>query len=177
MISRLKRGAIPLGLALASLAVAVLQRPGLASSDTKIDLHLDPSGYLAAVASPWSESFGLGAVWSGQYTGYLWPMGPLFALGHGIGLPAWLVQRLWLGLVLALAAWGTVLLVDALHDRRRGVAHLVAGVVAVPIPTSSCSRTARASRCSRMPPCRGCSWPPSAACAIRAAGAGRRRSR
>jgi hypothetical protein len=134
VISRLKRGAIPLGLALASLAVAVLQRPGLASSDTKIDLHLDPSGYLAAVASPWSESFGLGAVWSGQYTGYLWPMGPLFALGHGIGLPAWLVQRLWLGLVLALAAWGTVLLVDALHDRRRGVAHLVAGVVAVANP-------------------------------------------
>ena len=33
-------------------------------------------------------------------------MGPFFALGDALGLPAWLVQRLWLGPLLALAAWG-----------------------------------------------------------------------
>ena len=123
-----------MGLAVASLAVAVLQRPGATSSDTKIDLHVDPVGFLADVASPWTDAFGLGAVWSGQYSGYLWPTGPFFALGHLLELPAWLVHRLWLGALLALAAWGAVRLVDALHRPERGVAHLVAGAVTVANP-------------------------------------------
>ncbi|HEY6780398.1 MAG TPA: alpha-(1-_3)-arabinofuranosyltransferase family protein, partial [Thermoleophilaceae bacterium] len=131
MTARLKRGAIPLGLAVASLALALAQRPGAASSDTKIDLHVDPSSFLAAVSSPWTDAYGLGAVWSGQYSGYLWPMGPFFALGHALGLAPWLVHRLWLGLMLALAAWGAVRLLDALHRPERGVAHLVAGAAVV----------------------------------------------
>ena len=44
-------------------------------------------------------------------------MGPFFALGRLVGLGPWLVQRLWLGLLLALAAWGTVRLLDALIGR------------------------------------------------------------
>ena len=56
----------------------------------------------------------------GQYSGYLFPMGPFFALGALAGLP-WLVHRLWLGAVLALAAWGTVRLLDAMLERARGV--------------------------------------------------------
>ena len=39
------------------------------------------------------------------------------------------LQRLWLGLVLALAAWGMVRLMDALAGRPRGAAHLVAGLL------------------------------------------------
>ncbi len=128
---RLERGAIPLGLAAVSFALAFAQRPGAASSDTKIDLHVDPAGFLAAVTSPWTDAYGLGAVWSGQYSGYLWPMGPFFALGRTLGLEPWVVHRLWLGLMLALAAWGAVKLIDAFHTRRRGAAHLVAGAVAV----------------------------------------------
>ena len=77
----------------------------------------------------WSDSGGLGQVQAGQYSGYLFPMGPFFALGDLLGLPPWLVQRLWLGLLLALAAWGTVRLLDALLDRERGAAHLVAGLL------------------------------------------------
>ena len=131
MAARLQRGAIPLGLAVFSFVLALLQRPGGSSSDTKVDLHIDPSEFLAAVASPWTDAYGLGAVWSGQYSGYLWPMGPFFTLGHALGLAPWLVHRLWLGLMLALAAWGAVKLIDAFHTRERGVAHLVAGAVAV----------------------------------------------
>ena len=110
--------ALPLGLAAAAYLLALLQRPGFASSDTKIDLHVDPGGFLADVASVWSPTGSLGHVQGGQYSGYLWPMAPFFALGDLIGLSPWLVQRLWLGTLLALAAWGTVRLVDALLESR-----------------------------------------------------------
>ena len=108
--------------------LALVQRPGLASSDTKIDLHVDPAGFLGDVASAWSSTGDLGHVQGGQYGGYLFPMGPFFALGHALGLGPWLVQRLWLGLILALAAWGAVKLMDELAGRR-GVAHAVTGLL------------------------------------------------
>jgi arabinofuranan 3-O-arabinosyltransferase len=126
-----RRSAIPLALAVGSYAVALLQRPGVAAADTKINLHVDPGRFLGDVASVWSSTGGLGHVQAGQYSGYLFPMGPFHAAGHVLGLAPWLVQRLWLGTVLALAAWGTVRLLDALLDRERGAAHLVAGALTV----------------------------------------------
>jgi arabinofuranan 3-O-arabinosyltransferase len=118
-------------LAGAAFAIALLQRPGERVADTKIDLHVDPVGFLAEVASVWSDSGGLGQVQAGQYSGYLFPMGPFFALGDLLGLPDWVVQRLWLGLLLALTAWGTVRLLDALLDGERGPEHLVAGLLVI----------------------------------------------
>ncbi len=109
--------------------LALVQRPGLASSDTKVDLHVDPAGFLGDVASAWSPTGDLGHVQGGQYGGYLFPMGPFFALGRALGLAPWLTQRLWLGLVLALAAWGTVRLMDVLTGRPRGVVHVVAALL------------------------------------------------
>ncbi|MDX6571556.1 MAG: arabinofuranan 3-O-arabinosyltransferase, partial [Gaiellales bacterium] len=122
---------VPLSLAAGCYLLALLQRPGLASSDTKIDLHVDPSGFLSDVAAVWSPTGSLGHIQGGQYGGYLWPMGPFFALLHGIGLSPWVVQRLWLGTLLALGAWGVVRLLDALWSRERGVAHIVAGLLFV----------------------------------------------
>jgi arabinofuranan 3-O-arabinosyltransferase len=69
-------------LAALAFALALVQRPGLASSDTKIDLHVEPGAFLADVASAWSSTGDLGHVQGGQYGGYLFPMGPFFALGH-----------------------------------------------------------------------------------------------
>jgi len=120
---------IPLSLVVGAYALALLQRPGLATSDTKIDLHVDPVGFLSRVAAVWSPTQGLGHVQGGQYGGYLWPMGPFFAVLHSIGLGPWLVQRLWLGTLIALAAWGAVRLLDVLLERRRGAAHLIAGAL------------------------------------------------
>jgi arabinofuranan 3-O-arabinosyltransferase len=120
---------IPLALAALSLVLALAQRPGWATSDTKIDLHVSPVRFLSEVASAWTPNGTLGQVWSGQYGGYLWPMGPFFALGHELGLSDWVVERLWLALVFGLMAWGTVRLLDALLDRPRGVAHLAAGLL------------------------------------------------
>jgi hypothetical protein len=120
---------VPLLLGLVAYALAFAQRPGLATADTKINLHVDPGRFLGDVASMWTSTGQLGGVQTGQQAGYLFPMGPFFALGHLIGLPDWVVQRLWLGSLLALAAWGAVRLLDALIAEPRGVAHLVTGLV------------------------------------------------
>jgi arabinofuranan 3-O-arabinosyltransferase len=124
---RIKRDArFTLGFAIASFVLAFWQRTGWATSDTKIDLHVDPVRFLGDVASVWTPTNGLGEVHSAQYGGYLWPMGPFFALFHSLGISPWVVQRLWLGTVLFLAAWGMLLLLDQLIGRPRGIVHLVA---------------------------------------------------
>ncbi|HET9101949.1 MAG TPA: alpha-(1-_3)-arabinofuranosyltransferase family protein [Solirubrobacteraceae bacterium] len=115
-----------LGMTLASFALAFGQAPGAATADTKVDLHIDPGSFLSSVASAWSASTDLGEVHSAQYSGYLWPMGPFFAALHAIGIGPWVVERLWLGVLFALSAWGMVRLMDTLIGRPRGVAHLVA---------------------------------------------------
>ena len=103
-----------------AFALAFAQRPGWATADTKINLHVDPGRFLSDVASMWTSTGQLGDVQAGQQAGYLFPMGPFFALGHALGLSDWVVQRLWLGTLLALAAWGVVRLLDALLGRPRG---------------------------------------------------------
>jgi arabinofuranan 3-O-arabinosyltransferase len=128
LVARLRRGTIPLALAAIGLALALVQRPGESATDTKIDLHAIPVRFLGEITSLWSSSSGLGGVETAQYAGYLFPMGPFFALGHLAGLPDWLVDRLWIALVLALAAWGVVRLSDAWFGQPRGVAHAVAGL-------------------------------------------------
>ncbi|HET9101944.1 MAG TPA: alpha-(1-_3)-arabinofuranosyltransferase family protein [Solirubrobacteraceae bacterium] len=127
------RRAVPAGAALAVLAFALafVQRPGLATADTKINLHVDPGRFLGEVASMWSSTGALGDVRSGQQAGYLFPMGPFYALGHLIGLPDWVVQRLWLGLLLWLAAWGVARLLTTLLGRASLPGELVAGAVIV----------------------------------------------
>lgn len=128
MLNRRRTVGVPLLLGLVAYALAFIQRPGLATADTKINLHVDPGRFLGDVASMWTSTGQLGGVQAGQQAGYLFPMGPFFALGHLLGLPDWIVQRLWLGTVLALAAWGGVRLLDALLPRPRGVAHLTTGL-------------------------------------------------
>ena len=117
---------ITLSFTLLSVALAFWQKPGWATSDTKIDLHVDPSRFLHSVASVWTPSTDLGEVHSAQYSGYLWPMGPFFSVLHSLGLSPWVVQRLWLGLMYGLAVWGLLKLLDALVGRPRRTVHLVA---------------------------------------------------
>jgi hypothetical protein len=116
-----------LGFIVFSFALAFWQRPGWATADTKIDLHVDPGHFLSQVASAWTSTGDLGEVHSAQYSGYLWPMGPFFAAVHAIGISDWVTERIWLGLLFALSAWGMLKLLDVLAGRPRGVAHLVAG--------------------------------------------------
>src|SRR4051794_22168007 len=102
------------GLAVLAFGLALAQAPGRASSDTKIDLHVDPVGFLGDAASAWSSTGDLGHVQGGQYGGYLFPMGPFFALGHALGGAPWLVQRLWVAPVPAPAGGGALRVVGEL---------------------------------------------------------------
>lgn len=117
--------------ALAGLAflLAFLQRPGDAYSDTRLELSADPALFLSRVGDVWSSTTDLGHVQSGQFVGYLFPMGPWFAAADALSIPVWVAQRLWLGLLLALAAWGVVRLMDALYRPERGIAHAMAGLL------------------------------------------------
>src|SRR3954451_7179760 len=130
----MRRRSIPLGLALLALALGLAQRPGTVVADTKVDLYVDPARFLGHVFSVWSPTSDLGHVFGAQYSGYAFPMAPFFALGDAIGLPVWLVHRLWLAAVLALAAWGVVRLLDALHGPRRTVLHAAAGALYIVNP-------------------------------------------
>lgn len=126
--------AMTVGFVVLSFALALCQRPGQAMTDTKIDLHVDPVDFLEKVASLWTTTGDLGQVHSSQYSGYLWPMGPFFAALHAIGVSPWLAQRLWLGLIFAISAWGVLRLMDVVAGRPRGVAHVVAAAVYVVNP-------------------------------------------
>ena len=129
MIARPGRHALlPAGVTLLGFALAFLQRPGDAYFDTRIELSVDPALFLERVASVWSSTGDFGHVQSGQFVGYLFPMAPWFALTDWLGVPTWVAQRLWLGLLLALAGWGAMVLMDRLHARERGLPHVAAAL-------------------------------------------------
>src|SRR3954470_8562896 len=88
--------------ALSLLATAT--RSGKIIPDTKIDMPVDPGSFLARALHMWDiEQFGQ---LQNQASGYLFPMGPFFALGHVLGIPGWITQRMWLGVLLCTAFLG-----------------------------------------------------------------------
>ena len=76
--------------------------PALASSrgrmpaDTKLYLYLDPGRLIGD--APWTFDGRQFAGWvPHQVIAYVWPQGPWYWLGSAVGLPDWVVHRLWLG--------------------------------------------------------------------------------
>ena len=110
--------------ALALVPLLVVER-GVVSSDTKAYLYLDPSRFLSQVSSMWLPTVALGTV-THQYIGYLFPMGPYYALSAAAHVPTWIAQRVWLGAILFAAGAGILHLckVLSLHGPGRMAAAL-----------------------------------------------------
>ncbi len=105
--------------------LATATRPGKILADTKIDMPINPIGFLGRTLHLWDiEQFGQ---LQNQAVGYLFPMGPFYALGHLAGVPPWITQRLWLGMLLCVAFLGTRALAGRLGIGSTG-ARLVAGL-------------------------------------------------
>jgi arabinofuranan 3-O-arabinosyltransferase len=101
------------------VALALSQQPGRLVPDTKLDLAIDPVAFLGRALHLWEPEGFAGQVQNQAY-GYLFPMGPFFALGRLAGLPPWVVQRLWLALVMVVAFTGLLALAGALRTGGRG---------------------------------------------------------
>ncbi|WP_235921190.1 alpha-(1-_3)-arabinofuranosyltransferase [Lentzea tibetensis] len=98
------------------IALTVLsfaQRFGRATFDTKLDLAVNPLGFLDRALHLWNPMATAGELQNQAY-GYFFPMGPFFAIGQLFGLPAWVTQRLWCALLLCLAFYGVLRLSRAL---------------------------------------------------------------
>lgn len=121
-------------LALTSFALAFWQRPHGVYSDTRVEMVTRPGLFLERIASLWTPTIDLGHIQTSQFVGYLFPMGPIFALGDLLGLPPWFVQRLWIGLLLAAGAWGVVRLVESLRPSTTRTALFLAGLIYVTSP-------------------------------------------
>ncbi|MDO9455305.1 alpha-(1-_3)-arabinofuranosyltransferase family protein, partial [Nocardioides sp.] len=98
------------------VGLAFVQDPGFIVPDTKFDLVSAPGDFLARALHLWDEEGAFGQVQNQAY-GYLWPMGPFFAIGDLVGIPDWAVQRAWQALVLCVAFVGTARLGRALGVR------------------------------------------------------------
>ena len=77
---------MPLSLTAISFLLAFAQAPGRAFFDTRVELGADPGLFLHRVAQVWSAQTDLGHVQSGQFVGYLFPMGPWYAVANWLGL-------------------------------------------------------------------------------------------
>ncbi|YAL81937.1 alpha-(1-_3)-arabinofuranosyltransferase domain-containing protein [Dermacoccaceae bacterium W4C1] len=103
--------------------VNLVQRPGVTTFDTKLDLTENPVGFMQDAFRVWNPSMDMGSLQNQAY-GYFFPVAPFFALGDAIGAPMWLWQRLWSALLMVVAYLGMRALAKAVGGIGPGAAVL-----------------------------------------------------
>ena len=118
---------------LAAFGVLLANAPGRMVFDTKLSVDIDPSGYFSSLWHLWDPTNTLGAL-RNQAVGYAIPMAPFYLLGHLAQLPVWLIERLWMSLIIAVGFAGLVRLAGALGIGSPS-SRLLAGLVFALWPT------------------------------------------
>ena len=118
---------------LAALIVLVANDPGRMIFDTKLGVDINAAEFFARLWPLWNPLEWLGTL-QDQYIGYAVPMGPFFLVGQFLHLPVWIIERLWLSLLIAAGFWGVTKLATALRIGSDG-SRLLAGVVFALWPT------------------------------------------
>lgn len=85
-----------------ALALTFAQSPGQVSPDTKLDLTANPLRFLARATNLWNSDLPFGQAQNQAY-GYLFPHGTFFVIGHLLGVPGWVTQRLWWAVLLTVS--------------------------------------------------------------------------
>src|SRR5271155_2118177 len=96
-----------------ALALSFAASPGRISPDTKLDLTANPLRFLARATNLWNSELPFGQAQNQPY-GYLFPHGTFFVIGHLLGVPGWITQRLWWALLLTVGFWGLLRVAEAL---------------------------------------------------------------
>lgn len=97
-----------------ALALTFAQSPGRISPDTKLDLTANPLRFLARATNLWNSELPFGQAQNQAY-GYLFPHGTFFLIGHALGVPGWITQRLWWAVLLTVGFWGLLRVAEALR--------------------------------------------------------------
>ncbi|WP_162598544.1 alpha-(1-_3)-arabinofuranosyltransferase domain-containing protein [Nocardioides gilvus] len=104
------------------------QQVGQTTFDTKLDLSVDVGSFLERTLTAWNPMSAFGEMQNQAY-GYLFPQGAFFLLGDTVGLPEWVVQRLWSALLLVVAYEGARRLFAVIDEpRNRAWLPMMAGL-------------------------------------------------
>ncbi len=111
--------AIYLALALLAFIPILGTQVGKIAADTKSYLYVNPSQTMSQAANMWDPWIGMGTV-THQFIGYLFPMGPYYWVALHAGIPMWLAQRIWLGLIFYGAGSGVLFMLRLMGVRGPG---------------------------------------------------------
>jgi arabinofuranan 3-O-arabinosyltransferase len=115
------------------LVALLLQDPGQMTFDTKLGVDIDPAGFYQRLWHLWNPLEYLGSL-QDQYIGYAFPMGAFYLAGHLLHIPVWMVERLWMSLLVTVGFLGLVRLAEAVGIGSRPT-RLLAGAAFALWPT------------------------------------------
>ncbi len=129
-LGMLRDGRLFLFAFLIALAVFCANDTGRIIFDTKLGVDIDAGEFLRRLWSLWNPLEWFGSL-QDQYIGYAIPMAPFFLVGQLLHVPIWLIERLWLALLVAVGFTGMVKLARVLQIGSDGTRVLAGAIFAL----------------------------------------------